>query len=829
MLSGTELSARLRALAIPQVGIEYIRRVRASPPSRNVSSTGKRNTTWRYASQKMGCTIQAESTLERNFLVRCEYMETVAEFWDQPEAVSVTFEGKGGRIQRVSYTADVLAIESTGITAYQIKPRSECNRLIEQRPARWSRTDNGYEDRSANEAFSHLGITHRVVTEDDISPLAAENYSLLLQARQACGAIDQEQGFQVLTMLSEAGVMTMSSVLRKLGIAQSTTLLRLIDDGKVIALLDKHRLADLEDALIGLDKSKLEEVNETRLQVIEASRMEGTPHTEAPSLDQVKAMVFRLGQLKTPEEAAVSPRTLRRWRVALQNAHGDVRSLVPQTHRRGNRYRRIDAGDINLMRRAIEDYLLVPNPRKITAAYYAYANMRAQENAQVEASFAKPPSLPTFFAEVNRIPLVNRCRAQGGSRLANTVEPPTDPTDRSLSPIRPFERAHIDHYLIDQHVVVLRSSKKKILTKRAWLTVMIDQATHAVLAMSISFRSPSRHACSCVIRDCVRRHGRLPEIIVVDHGSEFESVYFEALLARYGVTKHERPPHDPRFGGPIESTFHSIREEMIRSLPGSTSNDERGRAISTSHRGQSLACWRLHEVYDAYEIYFFQHFNLKMRGTSISSSDIEFNELMATFPFSGMSVDYCEAFLIATAIPLDRKFTVTHSRGITHHGRWYFHPALVQVDNGAKVDVLEDPWDHYRIYASVNHKWVTCLSGTGHSANSSPELRMFRSIEFLENQSERRDEAAERRIAFERELSRIRDANPTQPPSDTEAKPGNSTGTRRLTLPPPPVPEPASSSTGKRKGLPLPGTDAPRPTPFLTHEGSLDGRSINRK
>ena len=40
-----------------------------------------------------------------------------------------------------------------------------------------------------------------------------------------------------------------------------------------------------------------------------------------------------------------------------------------------------------------------------------------------------------------------------------------------------------------------------------------------------------------VLRECVRRHGRLPQIAVVDGGKEFESLYFETLLARYECTK----------------------------------------------------------------------------------------------------------------------------------------------------------------------------------------------------------------------------------------------------------------------------------------------------
>lgn len=492
MLSDTELEARLRALDLPEAGIAYIHRVRTSPPSRNVSSTGKRNTTWRYASQKMACTIQGESTLERNFLVHCEYTESVAEFWDQPETVSVTFISKAGRPQRVPYTADVLVIEDGAVIAYQVKPRSDCVRLVEQRPSRWSHKDSGFEDVSATEAFSALGIGHRVVTEDDISAIAAENYSLLLQAQRSSHETPPDHARRILTVLAEDGVLTVGSLLQKAAGIESTSLLRLISSGHVFALLDKHRLADHDDALVGLEKSDLEDVSTNRLLLAKPARAEGTPHVEAPSIAQLKILVWRLRQLKSIGTIKASEKTLKRWRRTLDDAKGDVRALVPRTDLRGNRTRRLGAENLALIAQTIDQKVLVANAGSTTAAYYAYVHAHEERHGKMtKSSGAKPASLPTFFAEVNRIPVATRCAAQGGSRLANAFVPPVDPNARSLKPLRPFERAHVDHYLIDQHVVVLRTGGRKKITKRAWLTAMIDQATTLFSPCRFRFGHPA--------------------------------------------------------------------------------------------------------------------------------------------------------------------------------------------------------------------------------------------------------------------------------------------------------------------------------------------------
>ena len=57
-----------------------------------------------------------------------------------------------------------------------------------------------------------------------------------------------------------------------------------------------------------------------------------------------------------------------------------------------------------------------------------------------------------------------------------------------------------------------------------------------------------------VLRECVRRYNRLPQIVVVDGGKEFESTYFEALLANYQCTKKVRPARS-HGSGPCASAY----------------------------------------------------------------------------------------------------------------------------------------------------------------------------------------------------------------------------------------------------------------------------------
>ena len=73
-----------------------------------------------------------------------------------------------------------------------------------------------------------------------------------------------------------------------------------------------------------------------------------------------------------------------------------------------------------------------------------------------------------------------------------------------------------------------------------------------------------------VLRLCVKRYGRLPTAITVDGGPEFQSVYFEQLLALYRVRKHQRPAAEPRFGSPQERLFGTMETEFLYHLLGNT-------------------------------------------------------------------------------------------------------------------------------------------------------------------------------------------------------------------------------------------------------------------
>ena len=88
-----------------------------------------------------------------------------------------------------------------------------------------------------------------------------------------------------------------------------------------------------------------------------------------------------------------------------------------------------------------------------------------------------------------------------------------------------------------------------------------------------------------------RRHGRLPQILVIDGGPEFQSTYFETLLARYEVTKKTRPPAKARFGSVCERLFGTTNTQFIHNLRGNTQITRNVRQVTKSVSPQGQAVW----------------------------------------------------------------------------------------------------------------------------------------------------------------------------------------------------------------------------------------------
>jgi putative transposase len=402
-------------------------------------------------------------------------------------------------------------------------------------------------------------------------------------------------------------------------------------------------------------------------------------------------------------------RTMRHWLAhwrGAERAYGcGYVGLLPRRAQSGNHQRKLPARTLALMDEFIaNDYETLKQKPKVEV--YG-ALLRA-----CEAQGTAAPSYKTFAAAVNARPRQAQVEARQGRRAAYQQSPfcweltPTTPRHGD----RPFEIGHIDHTELDVELVCSRTGRN---LGRPWATFLSDAFSRRILAVYLSFDPPSYRACMMVLRECVRRYARLPQVVVVDGGREFESTYFETLLARYECTKKTRPAAQARFGSVCERLFGTTNTRFVHNLMGNTQVMRNVREVTKAVDPKGQACWTLGELYTrlcewAYAVYE----TLDHPALGQSPRDAFAAGLVQSGGRPQRRIAYDEDFRMCTLPTTDRGTAKVQPRlGVKIHYIHYWSDAFLdpQVER-CDVPVRFDPFDAGSAYAFVKGHWVRCIS-----------------------------------------------------------------------------------------------------------------------
>ena len=333
---------------------------------------------------------------------------------------------------------------------------------------------------------------------------------------------------------------------------------------------------------------------------------------------------------------------------------------------------------------------------------------------RVAATEAHPHYSPvcrrTFSRRLKSIPESEIAYKRGGKRSANAVREPTDPVHRILKSDLPWRSAAIDHYLADIYLIYF-SDNGVVHVIRPWITAMIDLYSGVVLAFSVSFQSPSRSSDCKVIRECVRKHGRLPAEIIVDRGSDFKSVYFASLLAHYGVTYSLRAASYSQFGGEIEGLFGEFKKQWLTQRQGNLADYKEARSVDGKKAPKKSAIFQPYDFYREFSA-FCDWRDHKPKGIHHSSGFDRFTISQNNYPFISIKVQLDDEFLLATAVDT-RTFKIDLTRGIHIGDQYFWSPRLGNLrGKRSETEVRLDPENPHIVYSSVDNSWVPCLSSS---------------------------------------------------------------------------------------------------------------------
>ena len=478
-------------------------------------------------------------------------------------------------------------------------------------------------------------------------------------------------------------------------------------------------LADF-DALRQQDRIRIKtgsapQITETRLPSILLSPVEiERALTRARALDLAAAGT---------NNCHVAKRTLQRWvklaRDAGENSVSRNLALAGAHRARGNRTRKISGEVLELIRECATSYNRVAGP-SMRHTYLELQRLCHEKNLT-------PCSLPTFRAELKRLAST---RAREGRRREYHSAPivwylnAKDP----LHGVRPFEIVHIDETPLD--VVAVAPGYPKPLG-RPWLSLAVDADSRHVLGFYLSFRDPSEFSCMMVLRDIVRRHGRMPELILTDNGPGFRSGLMRRVCETYRANHQFRPPAQPRFGSVMERLFQTTNTEFVHNLEGNTKLMKHVRTVTKSVRPERFACWTLPALHGGLD-YFFRYVYGKSFHPAHGESPAEYlaRRLVETGRRTHRLLQLDRTFLLETCPPADATGTrvIDSQRGIRVHYLWFWTESFRDRKwHGKSVPVRVDPWDARYCYALLERDWhrCTCKLATQLASVSRLELETY--------------------------------------------------------------------------------------------------------
>jgi putative transposase len=107
-----------------------------------------------------------------------------------------------------------------------------------------------------------------------------------------------------------------------------------------------------------------------------------------------------------------------------------------------------------------------------------------------------------------------------------------------------------------------------------------------------------------LLRDLIRRHGRMPDFIITDHGSDFESNDFQRVAKLYGGHIRYRAKSEPRGGAVLERLFGTINTEYIHNLDGNTKLMKYVRTVTKSVNPKYFTTWTIPALHGGFDYFF---------------------------------------------------------------------------------------------------------------------------------------------------------------------------------------------------------------------------------
>jgi putative transposase len=436
--------------------------------------------------------------------------------------------------------------------------------------------------------------------------------------------------------------------------------------------------------------------------------LQASPEDQEAALQRYRIIEPYL-QGNPPISESTPMRTIRHWKakyLAAEQSFGcGYLGLLSRRSAKGNRSAKLPQNTLDLIEKFVTEEYETIKQKNVSAVYGSLL-------LACERDGAIAPSYQTLCLAVKNRSGYEQTKNRQGRRAAYARKQMywelslTTPRHGD----RPFEIVHIDHTLLDVETVCSRTNQ---LLGRPWATFAVDAYSRRLLAVYLTFDPPSYRSCLTILRLCVRRHGRLPQTLVVDNGTEFHSTYFETLLATFECTKKNRPPAQARFGAVCERLFGTTNTQFVHNLSGNTKITRNVRQVTKSVDPKRHAVWTLESLYECLTDWAYEVYDTNLHPSLGQSPRDSFEAgLFAGGNRNHRLIAYDENFKILTLpTTTSGKAKVQPGQGVKINYIYYWSNGFRNPDvEQTFVPVRYDPFDIGTAYAYVKNQWLRCES-----------------------------------------------------------------------------------------------------------------------
>jgi putative transposase len=770
----------LYAANTPESGRRYIRRSIENGPARAVQGR-RGNSILRFQSRKTSRTLLLESRRgEFPAAVLMERDPKVIAFFAQPLTVELLVADGDGRVQaRTRYTPDFLVLRGDGPLVLEYRDEAALVERFARNPHQFYRDEaQRWHYRAAEEEFARMGIRYELHSNRDIPSALVLNERFLedylredvptlppdvatklhelvkanrfvplrrvLQEAQfsadhvfqaiAGGVLFVDLSAQRLDLTDDVVLFVDEPTSRAHALASTaqiepalpipgTAVLRsgskIVYAGKSLTVLYSGErdicVRDDQGTVSTLPLQALQQLHGMNLLEADGFRtvndMRQLADCSAEELDRALA---RLNAVRNPSACEFSQRSLQRFAHRIRHAQNDLDALielVDDQRLRGDHSAKLPAVVEELAVQAIRVRFNTPEMATKKGAYGQYLELCERRERESNERIV-PMSYPTFCKRCDELESVKK---RQGKRVAyqKGVIAQSLENDYPVHGTRPHEVCYVDHTIANLATV----SPGGVELGKPTLTVAVDGHTTHPRALVLSYDPPSARTVLLLLRDYVRRHGRLPRMLVCDNGKEFHSKELSLFCKLYGIDLRNRPPSMPRGGAMIERLLGAIEEEVLSHMEGNTRQMKDPRLVTATVNPFNRAVWTLTAAHGAIDEYLFQvRPNRVHPALGMTPDEFEKQRFSETGTREHKLVRFDENLMLLTSPHAARPFhKVDRRRGVWVDAQWYRHPDMDRVRKGERVEVRIEPWSYNVVYVHIKGRWVAAIGSNSRS------------------------------------------------------------------------------------------------------------------